>query len=79
ISGEVMPVEEKGKETNRFLFSVAHQMVNSVGTISFGVLSVIISNVTQRPMLMYQKRNVLIEQLNLLNLRQIQMECDLHI
>lgn len=55
ISGEVMPVEENGKETTRFRFSVAPQMVNSVGTISFGVLSEIISNVTQRTMLMNQK------------------------
>ncbi|HHK2084880.1 TPA: DRTGG domain-containing protein [Enterococcus faecalis] len=79
ISGEVMPVEENGKETTRFRFSVAPQMVNSVGTISFGVLSEIISNVTQRTMLMNQKRNVLIEQVNLHYLRLIQLESELDI
>lgn len=78
--GEVMPVEENGKETTRFRFSVAPpQMVNSVGTISFGVLSEIISNVTQRTMLMNQKRNVLIEQVNLHYLRLIQLESELDI
>ncbi|OFA11935.1 hypothetical protein ENFAE_24160 [Enterococcus faecalis] len=74
-----MPVEENGKETTRFRFSVAPQMVNSVGTISFGVLSEIISNVTQRTMLMNQKRNVLIEQVNLHYLRLIQLESELDI
>ena len=38
-----------------FVFRLRPQMVNSVGTISFGVLSEIISNVTQRTMLMNQK------------------------
>lgn len=82
ISGEVFPVEdykENGREDLRFRFSVAPQMVNSVGTISFGVLSEIIANVTQRAMLMNQKRNVLIEQVNLHYLRLIQLESELDI
>lgn len=83
ISGEVMPVEEqkdgsKGDEP-LFKFSVAPQMVNSVGTISFGVLSEIISNVTQRTMIVHQRRNVLIEQMNLHYLRLIQLESELDI
>lgn len=82
ISGEVMPIEESeegSKGEPRFKFSVAPQMVNSVGTISFGVLSEIISNVTQRTMLVNQKRNVLIEQMNLHYLRLIQLESELDI
>lgn len=82
ISGEVMPIEENGESAKgepRFKFSVAPQMVNSVGTISFGVLSEIISNVTQRTMLVNQKRNVLIEQMNLHYLRLIQLESELDI
>lgn len=84
ISGEVMISEdqnqEKGKlETPSFTFHVTPQMVNGVGTISFGVLSEIVSNVTQRTMIVNQKRNVLIEQVNLHYLRLIQLESDLDI
>ncbi|MGX7243680.1 DRTGG domain-containing protein [Enterococcus quebecensis] len=80
ISGEVMPVEEGAKTGEpQFKFSVAPQMVNSVGTISFGVLSEIIANVTQRTMITNQRRNVLIEQMSLHYLRLIQLESELDI
>ncbi|MGC6768624.1 DRTGG domain-containing protein [Enterococcus sp. LJL128] len=84
ISGEILIVEdqteEKGKmEAPEFKFHVTPQMVNGVGTISFGVLSEIVSNVTQRTMIINQKRNVLIEQINLHYLRLIQLESDLSI
>ncbi|MBL1230265.1 CBS domain-containing protein [Enterococcus sp. BWB1-3] len=84
ISGEIVTVEEQSPETGKletpsFKFRVTPQMVNSVGTISFGVLSEIISNVTQRTMVVNQKRNVLIEQINLHYLRLIQLESDLNI
>ncbi|MGK0551517.1 DRTGG domain-containing protein [Enterococcus faecalis] len=82
IAGEVFPVEESSEAVNegvRFRFSVAPQMVNSVGTISFGVLSEIIANVTQRTMLINQRKNVLIEQVNLHYLRLIQLESELDI
>lgn len=80
ISGEIValePNEEKGDSVFRFI--VTPQMVNSVGTISFGVLSEIIANVTQRTMIMNQKRNVFIEQMNLHYLRLIQLESELEI
>ncbi len=54
-------------------------MVNGVGTISFGVLSEIISDVAQKTMVMNQKRNILIEQVNLHYLRLIQLESELDI
>lgn len=80
ISGEVMPIEENSKASEpQFKFSVAPQMVNSVGTISFGVLSEIIANVTQRTMITNQRRNVLIEQMSLHYLRLIQLESELDI
>lgn len=80
ISGEVMPVEDGNKSGElQFKFSVAPQMVNSVGTISFGVLSEIIANVTQRTMITNQRRNVLIEQMSLHYLRLIQLESELDI
>lgn len=54
-------------------------MVNSVGTISFGVLSEIVANVAQRSILMDQRRNTLIEQMNLHYLRLIQLESEIEI
>lgn len=80
ISGEIValePTDEKGESVFRFI--VTPQMVNSVGTISFGVLSEIIANVTQRTMILNQKRNVFIEQMNLHYLRLIQLESELEI
>lgn len=83
ISGEVMPIDDRKEgsknEESQFKFSVTPQMVNSVGTISFGVLSEIIANVTQRTMLTNQRRNVLIEQMNLHYIRLIQLESELDI
>ncbi|HBL2534328.1 TPA: hypothetical protein LP638_002293, partial [Enterococcus faecium] len=45
----------------------------------FGVLSEIISDVAQKTMVMNQKRNILIEQVNLHYLRLIQLESELDI
>lgn len=83
ISGEILTVDEDKNgnrlETPNFRFDVTPQMVNSVGTISFGVLSEIIANVAQRTMVLNQRRNVLIEQVNLHYLRLIQLESELDI
>lgn len=83
ISGEVIPVDNQQLTSKygdtQFKFQVAPQMVNSVGTISFGVLSEIIANVTQRIMISRQRRNVLIEQINLHYLHLIQLESELEI
>ncbi|WP_265460013.1 DRTGG domain-containing protein [Enterococcus sp. HY326] len=83
IAGEVITVEDeqegKQNEDYSYHFVVTPQMVNSVGTISFGVLSEIISNVAQRTMVANQRRNILIEQINLHYLRLIQLESDLEI
>lgn len=83
ISGEVQTVEQD-REGNplpetRYSFSVAPQMVNSSGTIAFGVLSEIISNIVHRTMILNQKRNILIEQMNLYYIKLIQLECELDI
>lgn len=83
ISGEVQTVEED-RDGNplpetRYCFAVTPQMVNSSGTIAFGVLSEIISNIIQRTMVLNQKRNILIEQMNLYYLKLIQLECELDI
>lgn len=82
ISGNIHTIDTDREgnrlENPKFKFVVAPQMVNGVGTISFGVLSEIISDVAQNngdeP-----KRNILIEQVNLHYLRLIQLESELDI
>ncbi len=54
-------------------------MVNGVGTISFGVLSEILSDVAQKTMVLNQRRNIMIEQMSLHYLRLIQLESELDI
>ncbi|MGX7174407.1 DRTGG domain-containing protein [Enterococcus ratti] len=66
-------------ENPKFRFIVTPQMVNGVGTISFGVLSEILSDVVQKTMILNQRRNVIIEQINLHYLRLIQLESELDI
>lgn len=83
ISGEVFTVEEdrmgKPLDDVHYSFIVTPQMVNSVGTISFGVLSEVIGNVAQRTMMANQRRNILIEQMNIHYLKLIQIESELDI
>lgn len=54
-------------------------MVNEVGTISFGVLSEVVGNAAKRTMLLNQRRNSWIEQVNLHYFRLIQLESELAI
>ena len=80
ISGQVYAVEDtKVKDGYEYRFTVTPQMVNGVGTISFGVLSELITTATQRVMVSQQRRNVLIEQVNLHYFRLIQLESELYI
>ncbi|MFP1648336.1 DRTGG domain-containing protein [Enterococcus mundtii] len=83
ISGAIQTIDTD-REGNRlttpkFRFEVSPQMVTGVGTISFGVLSEIISDVAQKTMIMNQRRNILLEQMNLHYLRLIQIESELDI
>lgn len=71
--------EDNSLETPYFKFDVTPQMVNSVGTISFGVLSELVANVAQRSIFMDQRRNTMIEQINLHYLRLIQLESEIEI
>lgn len=80
ISGLMNNVEDtKVPDGFEYKFTVTPQMVNGVGTISFGVLSELIATSTQRIMITHQKRNVLIEQVNLHYFRLIQLESELSI
>ncbi|SEK26670.1 Predicted transcriptional regulator containing CBS domains [Carnobacterium iners] len=62
-----------------YKFSVTPQMTDSVGTISFGVLSEIITSCAKRSLLLYQKRDALIEQMDLHYFKMIQLESILEI
>lgn len=80
ISGQISTVEDTHLPDGfEYRFTVTPQMVNGVGTISFGVLSELITTATQRAMITHQKRNVLIEQVNLHYFRLIQLESELSI
>ena len=81
IAGEIQLIEEdsegRKKDVPEFVFAVTPQMVNEVGTISFGVLSEIVANVTKRTLYLSQRRNTWIEQVNLHYFRLIQLESQL--
>ncbi len=62
-----------------YKFNVTPQMTDSVGTISFGVLSEIVTSCAKRSLLLYQKRNALIEQMDLHYFKMIQLESVLEI
>jgi predicted transcriptional regulator len=83
IVGDILTVDtdrdDNPLDNPYFKFEVTPQMVNSVGTISFGVLSEIVANVAQRSILIDQRRNTLIEQMNLYYLRLIQLESEIEI
>ena len=81
ISGQIQMVEHdfEGNKMGQpeFRFTVTPQMVNELGTISFGVLSEIISNSAKRSLLVNQRRNTWIEQVNLHYFRLIQLESEI--
>lgn len=80
ITGEIETIGAGlGTQELRFGFTVTPQMVSTVGTISFGVLSEIISNVSQRTMYINQQQNIVIEQVNLHYFHLIQLESRLDI
>lgn len=80
ISAEITNVDETAvKDGYEYRFTVTPQMVNGVGTISFGVLSELITTSAQRVMVTHQKKNVLIEQVNLHYFKLIQLESEISI
>ncbi|MDN6639628.1 MAG: CBS domain-containing protein [Tetragenococcus sp.] len=83
ITGEIQSIEEdlEGNKlsTPQFSFNVAPQMVDELGTISFGVLNEVIANVTKRVMVANNRRNAWIEQVNLHYFHLIQLESELYL
>lgn len=74
ITGDVVTVETDKNDDWRYEFMVTPQMVNSVGTISFGVLSEIVANVAEKTMYQQEKRNLVVEQVDLHYFRLIQLD-----
>lgn len=64
---------ERG-ELPMFSFTVSPQMVNSMGTLAYGVLNQLISHVTHRVMMIKHKSNSIIEQSSLYYFKLIQMD-----
>lgn len=83
ITGEIQSVEQdlEGNKlaTPQFTFGVTPQMVDELGTISFGVLNEVIANVTKRVMVANNRRNAWIEQVNLHYFHLIQLESELNL
>ncbi len=78
ITDEV--IEKEGKEPTdipEFSFVVTPQMVNSMGTLSFGVLNQIISTVGKRAMRVKYHRNSVIEQMSLYYFKLIQIDSEI--
>lgn len=83
ITGEIQSIEQdiEGNKlsTPQFTFGVTPQMVDELGTISFGVLNEVIANVTKRVMDVNHRRNAWIEQVSLHYFHLIQLESELKI
>lgn len=60
-----------------FQFMVTPQMVDELGTISFGVLSGLIANTAKQTMMLHKRKNTWIEQVNLHYFKLIQLESEL--
>lgn len=74
ISEAVMEIETDSNEQMSFGVSVSPQMVDNVGTLSYGVLSEIVVSAVRRTMYVHGKRNIVMEQLSLYYFKMIQIE-----
>lgn len=57
-----------------YRFLVTPQMTNNIGTVSFGVLCEVISSVTRKILYTFQKRNAVIEQMDVHHFKMIQID-----
>lgn len=67
------------KEDNLFSFSVTPQTTDSMGTISFGVLSEVVTETIYNYLSKYKKKNLVVEQMNLHYFNMIQLGNELTI
>ncbi|WNF90607.1 DRTGG domain-containing protein [Vagococcus fluvialis] len=78
ITDEVIEKEGKGEDgLPEFSFVVTPQMVNNMGTVSFGVLNQVISKVAQRTLTVKYHYNSVIEQMSLYYFKLIQIDSEI--
>jgi predicted transcriptional regulator len=78
ITDEVIEKEGKGEDgLPEFSFVVTPQMVNNMGTVSFGVLNQVISKVAQRTLTVRYHYNSVIEQMSLYYFKLIQIDSEI--
>ena len=65
-------LDDKGMPVYRF--QVTPQMTNNLGTVSFGVLCEVISSVSKKVLFQFQKRNAVIEQMDVHHFKMIQID-----
>lgn len=70
---QLLEISESEESGVVYKFPVTPQMTNSVGTISFGVLSEVISDAVYQFLTSMDKRNAVVEQMNLHYFKMIQM------
>ena len=71
--------EEWASKIPYYKFKVTPQMTDNVGTLSFGLLSEVISTVTKNTMVVYQKKNAVVEQMSLYYLKLVQLGSEIEI
>lgn len=71
---ELHEAEQLEEELPVYRFQVTPQMTNNIGTLSFGVLSEVIANTTKKLLFSLQRRNAVIEQMNVFSFRMIQID-----
>ncbi|EOT41986.1 DRTGG domain-containing protein [Enterococcus columbae] len=81
VNAQIHMIEEDYEgnplELPHFQFTVTPQMVDELGTISFGVLSGLIANTAKQTMMLHKRKNTWIEQVNLHYFKLIQLESEL--
>ena len=65
---------EEGDSLPAYRFRITPQMTNSLGTVSFGVLSEVLASTTKKILYTLQKRNAVIEQMDIYQLKMIQID-----
>ncbi len=65
---------EEGTALPSYNFTITPQMTNSLGTVSFGVLSEVLASTTKKILYTLQKRNAVIEQMDIYHLKMIQID-----
>lgn len=71
---ELIAEEMDVNQLPAYRFKITPQMTNSIGTVSFGVLSEVLASTTKKILYSLQKRNAVIEQMDIYHLKMIQID-----